>query len=126
MRIAELQRRTGVGRHALRYYERQGLLQEVQRSSNNYRDYPEVAVERVNLLRQLQGLGFSLTEIRQVLDAMRAGDMDCEQGAELMAEKRAKVEAQIARLGQVRDLLAREEQRLEESAAQWRVKGDCR
>lgn len=117
MRIAELESRTGLGRHALRFYEREGLLVGVCRGANNYRDYPESAVKDASLLQQLQSLGFSLQEIREVLDAMRANSIDCAQGARLMAEKRAAVQAQIAGLRKVSKVLMREQQRLEERAA---------
>ena len=68
MQISELEERTGLSRHALRYYERRGLLGDVHRSQNNYRDYPESLVREIKLLRSMQSLGFSLTEIRQVLE----------------------------------------------------------
>ncbi|MDX5300428.1 MAG: MerR family transcriptional regulator [Gammaproteobacteria bacterium] len=125
MQIAELERRTGVSRHTLRFYEKEGLLPEVERGSNNYRTYPEQAVQRVEMLRQLKALGFSLREIREVTDALRTKRMDCAQGAALMAEKRALVEARIASLQQVSALLLREQQRLELSAAQARQGGAC-
>ncbi|MDP3650714.1 MAG: MerR family transcriptional regulator [Rhodoferax sp.] len=117
MRIAELETRTGLGRHALRFYEREGLLVGVCRGPNNYRDYPESAVKDATLLQQLQSLGFSLQEIREVLNAMRAKSIDCAQGARLMAEKRTVVEAQIANLRKVSEILMREQQRLEDRAA---------
>ncbi len=117
MRIAELESRTGLGRHALRFYEREGLLVGVSRGPNNYRDYPESAVKDATLLQQLQSLGFSLQEIREVLNAMRAKSIDCAQGARLMAEKRATVDAQIANLRKVSKILMREQQRLEDRAA---------
>jgi DNA-binding transcriptional MerR regulator len=117
MRVAELEKRTGVGRHTLRYYEQQGLLVGVRRGPNNYRDYPEAAVRQINLLRQLQAFGFSLRAIREVLDAMRDGNIDCAAGARLMAEQRAKVQAQIVSLRGVSKLLAEEQRRLEQSAA---------
>ncbi len=117
MRIAELESRTGFGRHALRFYEREGLLVGVCRGANNYRDYPESAVKDATLLQQLQSLGFSLQEIREVLNAMRAKSIDCAQGARLMAEKRTAVEAQIANLRKVSKILMREQQRLEDRAA---------
>lgn len=117
MRIAELESRTGLGRHALRFYEREGLLTGVRRGANNYRDYPESAVRDATLLQQLQSLGFSLKEIGEVLAAMRAKSIDCAQGALLMAQKRAAVDAQIAQLRQVSKVLAREQQRLQERAA---------
>lgn len=125
MRIAELEQRTGVNRHTLRYYEKSGLLLEVSRRGNNYRDYPEQAVARVGMVRQLKELGFSLREIREVLDALRTDRIDCEQGARLMAEKRATVDRRIAELQQVSELLAREQQRLEASAARRRAEGRC-
>ena len=53
MRIAELEQRTGVSRHTLRYYEKEGLLLEVGRRGNNYRDYSEKAVQRGGMVRQL-------------------------------------------------------------------------
>lgn len=116
MRIAELESRTGLGRHSLRFYEREGLLAGVRRGANNYRDYPESAVRDASLLRQMQSLGFSLQEIREVLEAMRSGSIDCAQGAKLMAEKRAKVDAQIADLRKISKILLQEQRRLEESA----------
>ena len=116
MRIAELEQRTGVSRHTLRYYEKQGLLVEVDRRDNNYRDYPEQAVQRITLLRQLKSLGFSLKEIREVLDALRQDRIDCAHGAALMARKRETVERRMAELAELRDMLAREQQKLEESA----------
>lgn len=126
MQIAELEQRTGVNRHTLRYYEKAGLLQEVERRGNNYRDYPEKAVERVGMVRQLKALGFSLREIREVLDALRSDSIDCEQGAVLMAEKKAAVDNKIRELKQVSALLGREQQRLEDSAAALREEGRCK
>jgi DNA-binding transcriptional MerR regulator len=117
MRISELEARTGLGRHALRFYEREGLLAGVKRGSNNYREYPEAAVKEMVLLRQLQSLSFSLQEIRQVLGAMRAKSIDCAKGAQLMADKRAAIQAQIANLRKVSNILLREQQRLQERAA---------
>ena len=116
MRIAELEERTGVSRHTLRYYEKSGLLKEVQRRGNNYRDYPEKAVERVAMVCQLKDLGFSLAEISEVLEALRSDRIDCEQGAALMAEKKASVDAKIRELKQVSRMLGHEQKRLLESA----------
>jgi DNA-binding transcriptional MerR regulator len=121
MRIAELESKTGLGRHALRFYEREGLLVGVSRGPNNYRDYPESAVKDATLLQQLQSLGFSLQEIREVLNAMRAKSIDCAQGARLMAEKRTAVDAQIANLRKVSKILMREQQRLEDRAARHNI-----
>lgn len=116
MKISELEARTGVGRHALRYYERHGLLGEVRRTASNYRDYPESLVKEVKLLRSMQALGFSLTEIGQVLDGLRSSDIDCLDGARLLADKRQRIEEQIRDLREVSRVLRQEQMRLEDSA----------
>lgn len=116
MKISELEESTGVGRHTLRYYERRGLLGEVHRTSNNYRDYPVALVKQIRLLRAMQSLGFSLTEIRQVLDGLRTRGLDCADGARLMADQRVRVEEQIRALREVSRILRQEQKRLEESA----------
>lgn len=116
MQISELEARTGVGRHALRYYERRGLLGEVDRTRSNYREYPEALVQQVKLLRGMQSLGFSLAEIRQVLEGLRARDLDCADGARLLADKRVLVEAQIRGLREVSRMLRQEQKRLEDNA----------
>ncbi|WP_339804182.1 MerR family transcriptional regulator [uncultured Marinobacter sp.] len=121
MHIAELERRTGVSRHTLRYYEKAGLLVEVSRQANNYRDYPEQAVQRVQMVRQLKDLGFSLGEIRDLLNAVRSNRIDCEQGASLMAEKRDAVAAKIKELRNIGMMLKQEQKRLEASAEAQRL-----
>lgn len=125
MQIAELEQRTGVSRHTLRYYEKAGLLQEVERRGNNYRDYSAKAVERVAMVRQLKELGFSLREIGEVLDALRKDSIDCEHGALLMAEKKSAVDRKIAELKQVSAMLGREQKRLEASAEARRLSARC-
>ena len=116
MRIAELEQRTGVSRHTLRYYEKEGLLLEVGRRGNNYREDSEKAVQRVGMVRQLKALGFSLKEIREVLDALRSDSIDCDQGAALMAEKKAAVDRKITELKAVSRMLGAEQKRLLASA----------
>lgn len=117
MKISELEARTGVGRHALRYYERRGLLGAIPRSAvNNYREYPDSLVDEVKLLRSMQAMGFSLSELREVLDGVRASEIDCADGARLLADKRARVDAQISGLREASRRLGREQKRLEASA----------
>lgn len=125
MKIAELENRTGLSRHTLRYYEKIGLLKEVERHPNNYRVYPEKAVERMNMVRLLKELGFSVREITSILDALRSDSLDCEQGARLMAEKKEAVERKIGELEMVRALLSREQARLIKSAEAQRKRGSC-
>ena len=77
------------------------------------RDYPESLVKEIKLLRSMQALGFSLTEIRQVLDGLRSSDIDCLDGARLLADKRQRIEEQIRDLREVSRTLRQEQKRLE-------------
>lgn len=116
MQIAEFEAQTGLGRDAIRYYERRGLLGRIPRRDNNYRDYPASLVKEIKLLRSMQALGFSLEEIQEVLRGLRSGGIHCMAGARLLGQKRESVEQQIRGLKEVSRLLAREQTRLEERA----------
>lgn len=66
MKIGELSRRTRVPTRMLRYYEEQGLL-ESERRSNGYRDYPEAAVDQVEMVRGLVTSGLPTRLVRTLL-----------------------------------------------------------
>lgn len=116
MNIKELEAQTGLARHAIRYYERRDLLGVVPRGPNNYRDYPSSLVKQLKLLGAMQALGFSLEEIREVLDGLRSQGIDCLEGARLLAAKREVVDQQIRELRRIRRLLRSEQSRLETRA----------
>ncbi|MFC8081738.1 MerR family transcriptional regulator [Streptomyces sp. NPDC057340] len=99
MRIGELSRATGTSTRSLRYYEEQGLLSS-HRRSNGYREYGEEAVRQVAFIQDLYRAGLSSQIIRDILPCTAptppAGDC-----AQL-----------LARVRQVRDELARQEQQI--------------
>lgn len=69
--IGTVANQAGVNIETLRYYERQGIVSEPPRTSSNYRVYPEETVRRVRFVKRAQELGFSLSEIKELL-ALRA------------------------------------------------------
>lgn len=117
MRIGELEQKSGASRHTLRYYESIGLL-SVQRQGNNYREYSPRSLSDLAFIQQAQGMGFALSEIREILKAQREQQLDCAQGALLVGKKLAQVEAKISSLQAMRKFLRSEKARLEASAAQ--------
>ncbi len=117
MRIGELEQKSGTSRHTLRYYESVGLL-SVQRHSNNYREYSPRSLSDLSFIQQAQGMGFSLSEIREILQARREQQLDCAQGALLVRRKLKEVEAKIASLQAMKRFLRSEKSRLERSAAE--------
>lgn len=68
MRTGELARSAGVNLQTIRFYERQGLLPKPARTAAGYRSYQQSDLERVLFIRKNQELGFTLAEIKQLID----------------------------------------------------------
>ncbi|MBH3385964.1 MerR family transcriptional regulator [Pseudomonas juntendi] len=115
MNIGELERRSGVGRHALRYYEQLGLI-VAQRQANNYRSYSEQAVADLNFVQTAQRGGFTLAEIGEILAARRGNTLDCVQGALLVTGKMAEIQAKMQTLQAAYEVLDSERAKLVASA----------
>lgn len=97
MRISELARRTGVTTHALRHYERLGLLAP-PRTGGGYRDYPESARREVVFIAMSRQIGFSLQHIGERLPAYRAGRLSFDDMVQAMRERIAQIDGDIAAL----------------------------
>src|SRR3546814_19002307 len=67
MQIGRTARHAGVAIDTVRYYERHGILPEPRRQASGYRRYGEDDVARLRFVRRAKGLGFTLTEIRDLL-----------------------------------------------------------
>jgi len=79
MKMKELEARTGVGRETIRFYIREGLLDEPERPKRNVAVYDNTHVRRVALVKRLQQERFlPLTKIKEML-ANGAGELDAEQ-----------------------------------------------
>ncbi len=67
LKIGEVAKRSDVGIETIRYYERQGLLAEPDRRPSGYRQYDESVVSRLQFIRRAKELGFTLSEIKELL-----------------------------------------------------------
>ena len=106
MRIGELAQRTGTTTKTIRYYEDIGLLPEPDRAANDYRDYPEDAVDRLNFVRDAQATGLTLTEITSILDLRSQGETTCHHVIDLLERHLAALDRHITTLRQTRRKLA--------------------
>src|SRR5688572_16538183 len=69
--IGQVAKAAGLGIETIRFYERQGLLAEPRRRSSGYRIYDESAVARLQFIRRAKDLGFTLGEIKSLLELRR-------------------------------------------------------
>lgn len=102
MRIGEVAEQVGVTPKTLRFYERQGLLAEPARTAGGYRDYGPDVVERVRFVRDAQASGFTLAQIREILDLRDEGTAPCAHVVDLVGERLAEVEERLRELHAVR------------------------
>ncbi|HEU5266457.1 MAG TPA: MerR family transcriptional regulator [Jatrophihabitans sp.] len=102
MRAGELAAAAGVNLQTLRYYERRGLLPEPQRTLGGHRQYPTDAVLRLAMIKSLQRLGFTLTEVAQLMGGGRRRDRNLHARADA---KIADIDRRIAELTEVRAAL---------------------
>jgi DNA-binding transcriptional MerR regulator len=72
MQIGELARAAGVNIQTIRFYEREKLLPAPPRTPSGYRDYSQRDLDRILFIRRNHEIGFTLMEIRQLLDLHRA------------------------------------------------------
>lgn len=108
MRIGELERRTGVNRRLLRYYEEQDLLHP-ERKPSGYREYAESDVATVRHIRNLLAAGLSTTTIADLLPCMgKDGDAliaDCPELLLDLHRERTRIQAAIHELETARTTL---------------------
>lgn len=97
MQISELADRTGVSVHALRHYEKLGLLLPARRPSG-YRDYSEAMRREVVFIAMSRRIGFSLKAIAAQLPAYRSGRLTFEDMLQAMQARVADIDAQILSL----------------------------
>lgn len=100
MLIREVAERVGLSTDAVRYYEREGLLDDrhVSRRPNAYRDYAEPAVERLLMLVQARRSGMSIAEVKTLAAAFDDGRLTAELQLEFLRGKLAALERRALEL----------------------------
>lgn len=105
LKIGDVAERTRLTVDTVRFYEKEGLLGTVRRTSG-IRRYDQAAVRRLEFVRKAVGLGFSLAEIRSLLSLRVSSRTSCEALRERTLAKLADVDARISDLERMRSALA--------------------
>jgi MerR family copper efflux transcriptional regulator len=95
-----------VSRGQLRVYEREGLIPPPRRTGGGFRDYPADTVARLQAIRQLKEVGFTLAEIALLLAEGDAGQLDEARMQALAAQQLDVIDQRIGNLKVVRRFVA--------------------
>lgn len=109
MLINELSKITGVTAHTIRYYEKYGLIKGKRKDgvkSNNYFHYDEETVEKLELIRDAKSVGFTLNEIKQLLDAWFNKKFTVEKKIAILDAKLISIDEKIKQLKEVKKQIA--------------------
>lgn len=98
LRIGELARRTGMSIDTIRFYERKRLIEAQYRSPSGYRYFAPAAIEELLVIRRAKDLGFSLSEIREILSLQAGGPAGSVQVTALIEKKIQSIQRKIEEL----------------------------
>jgi len=108
--------RAGVNVQTIRFYERLRLLPEPKRTDGRYCSFAESDLKRLLFIRQAKVLGFSLDEIRDILQLRERGRCPCDEVVTIAERHLADVEPQLRNLTRFRD-------GLQNAVRQWKKSG---
>ena len=98
LKIGELAKQTGLAVGTLRYYSDLGILQPVERGDNGYRYYSQNSNKQVEFIKKAQAIGFTLEEIKTILDVRDRGEKPCSLVKGLLDRKIEQLEIQIKKM----------------------------
>ena len=102
MKIGEVATEAGVTVDTVRFYERVGVLPPPARTESGYRDYHRDTIERIKLTRELQAIGFTLSDAVDALAAHDAGGATCESEQWRLQAVLDRVDSKLAELNALR------------------------
>jgi DNA-binding transcriptional MerR regulator len=117
--IRQAASQTGVSSKTLRHWEKIGLIPRPRRTHSNYRLYTQTDLDRILFILKAKSLGFTLSEIRHVLELARSRTAPCESVIRWVGEKVTRMEDQISALREMQG-------RLKKYLSQWGKAGPVR
>lgn len=105
--IGKVARQAGVNVETIRFYERRGLIEQPPRPDRSFREYSPEIVRRVCFIREAQNLGFSLSEVAELLALRADPKANCDDVRAQAEAKRAEVNEKIRKLKSINKALDR-------------------
>jgi DNA-binding transcriptional MerR regulator len=98
IQIGEAAQRSRLSIDTIRFYERRSLIPRASRTMGQFRLYSADDLARLTFIKQMQGLGFSLREIKQLLDLRDRGGHACRDVRDLLSSKLSEIRSKIRNL----------------------------
>jgi len=105
--IGKVADQAGVGVETVRFYEREGLIDEPPRRASGYRQYEPDVVLRIRFIRHAKELGFTLREIKEMLELRVEPDCRCGDVLELAEAKITDIEQRLEALELMKEVLTK-------------------
>jgi MerR family mercuric resistance operon transcriptional regulator len=106
LKIGQVAKLAGISVETVRFYERQGLLENPPRKKSGYRQYPQEAVSRICFIKKAKEVGFSLKEIKELFLLRLDSTATCENVRSRAEAKICDIEQKIQALQKMKQALA--------------------
>jgi MerR family mercuric resistance operon transcriptional regulator len=120
-KIGEVASRADVNKETVRYYEKRELIPKPDRRRSGYRIFTQRHIDQIKFIKRAQELGFTLSEIKELLDLRMDENTTCSQIKSEAREKYQDVVEKIKDLSRIEETLVK----LIDSCSGGGPKGDC-
>lgn len=99
--IGEVSKMTGLTVPTLRYYDKEGLIPNINRTENGLRNFTENDLGTINIVTCIKGAGASLKEIKHYMDMCQLGDSTLLNRKQFFIDKKKDIEEQMLKLNEI-------------------------
>jgi DNA-binding transcriptional MerR regulator len=103
--ISEVAEKLNLTVYTLRYYDKEGLMPFVERTSNGTRLFKESDIDALKIIECLKSTGMPIKEIKKFIDWCSDGDSTLQQRYDMFLERKAAVEALLEELNGTMELI---------------------
>lgn len=118
MLINELSKKTGLSSHTIRFYEKSGLIKgkrDEKVKSNKYFHYDNETVDKLELIRDAKSIGFTLSEIKHLIEAWYNKKFTITKKISILDEKLDSIDEKIKQLKEMKKLISAFKKDVEEN-----------
>ncbi|MBD2102836.1 MerR family DNA-binding protein [Leptolyngbya sp. FACHB-261] len=114
MLIGELSKKTGLSKDTIRFYEKMGLLEAEERQAGTrvYKEFSPEIVERVTMIAQGKALGFTLNEIKLLIQAWGNREMPTAEKLKVIDRKLDEIAEKMRQLNEIKTYLTAKRDRV--------------